>query len=863
MRKYNLIKQILILQFISIQLIAQSSDYDLHNKYWFYKTRFNNDFISIGTSPGQSIPFNQREYRDSYTYSDPSSKLKVGDGTVQLGIYIGVLATEYRMLKDKGEDVSNVKHELFCALNAINRLDYNAEPIISNNPHPKNYNSPMQSNLNGFFVRDDIPSNFIKNNYNSFNYYNNGKDADGNPNRIDKDKGFTQLNTMGQIITSSSYSSFYNPEDTIKPWNDISTDKHGILNGMEESQDQMYYLLFGTALVSKLVDVGETDGGSIFGNESGETSLKKEAINISDRLIKHAKGSGDWVIRDPANGNNKVQVGASTIAYAYALDNMGCFIKYNNQDFPSYSLGSLNVQNYCNDYRNALSTWPIGPFAWGTLVGMDGGPKVDMQGFYHAVSAVANCTMETRNFFNTIAQAAINAIQAEISNLVIWLDSQISNANSIISKLPSWAKNLLSNILNAITQTISWVNTAIDGLQSLISSWTQTLTGLIKQNTTQERLINNHYFNAVEYNTCSGDPIATHLGSKEYFGIFAHRVLHPQLPLPNWMQIVGGNPTSITYPIVRNELRSVLEQAPCQGNFNFYPNRPGPEWGNPNRLDRMDPTYRYNLECVTPFLGEYHGLDYMLLHNLYYLSGGTSNMSEKFNNQSDRGVNDNFPLADGSFSKSKPDTKGAFEYITANGTLNTNADVNFRAGKIVHLKPDFTVKAGADFHAYIDPYHCASTYGTLNRSVNTTTSTSQYMTDAQPKQKSIKNNNEATQGLNMEQARQIENLVQNLQYKMDSLTIAIAPIMEGISSKILVYPNPNNGEFKIAFNLEKEDNVNLQIIDVTGKEVYNQKFIVGEIEYPFNFTDLPKGIYMAIAKSSKGETYTQKITINN
>lgn len=28
-------------------------------KYWYYKTRLNNDFIKIGTKQGESIPFNQ------------------------------------------------------------------------------------------------------------------------------------------------------------------------------------------------------------------------------------------------------------------------------------------------------------------------------------------------------------------------------------------------------------------------------------------------------------------------------------------------------------------------------------------------------------------------------------------------------------------------------------------------------------------------------------------------------------------------------------------------------------------------------------------------------------------------------------
>lgn len=131
-------KTILILLYILHVGIfyGQTSEVDLHKKYWYYKSRFNNDFISIGTNTGQSIPFNQRGFNEDYTYTAPTATLKTGDGTVQLGIYISVLATEYRLLKDKGQfdALPRVKHELFCALNAVNRLDYFAEPIISANP---------------------------------------------------------------------------------------------------------------------------------------------------------------------------------------------------------------------------------------------------------------------------------------------------------------------------------------------------------------------------------------------------------------------------------------------------------------------------------------------------------------------------------------------------------------------------------------------------------------------------------------------------------------------------------------------------------------------------------------------------------
>lgn len=40
-------------------IVSQTTEVDLHKKYWYYKSRFNNDFIKVGKEHGESIPFNQ------------------------------------------------------------------------------------------------------------------------------------------------------------------------------------------------------------------------------------------------------------------------------------------------------------------------------------------------------------------------------------------------------------------------------------------------------------------------------------------------------------------------------------------------------------------------------------------------------------------------------------------------------------------------------------------------------------------------------------------------------------------------------------------------------------------------------------
>jgi hypothetical protein len=831
-------------------LISQSlTEIEHHKKYWYYKSRFNNDFINVGLNQGQSIPFNQRQL-----YGQGGDILKAGDATVQLGMYIGVLATEYRLLKDKGQydALKIVKHELFCALDAFNRLDYNAESTIGAHPHPANPKSALGPNLNGFFIRDDIPPNFVENHYKELNYYNDGI-VNGVPNNLINDKGFTQLYPKGQIVTESSYQSFITKSiaaGNTTDWN------NNFLKSFEESQDQLYYLLMGTALVSKLVDAGDTDGSNVFGYGSGQSDLRQEAINISDRLIKHAGANPLWNIRNPANGNAFVQVGASALVHSYALDNAGCFIKY-GQDFPSFILGYYPF-NACTDYRNLASATPV---AWNGLLAVNGGNTPDLQGFYHALAAVCNCNLEVRNYTNLIIQAAITSAIAALNNAIGGIQNQINN-------LPWWAQSIATVLYNVISTLINLTNVIISGLNYIVNQLFTQLLSPVKVNTTEERLIYNNYLNAVTYDYCvsPNTTVATHIGSKEYFGIFLNRVLHPNpSPLPNWLQALTNPITTISYLATKQDLHNILSSAPCEGNYNFYPTaRPGSEWGAPNRLDRPDPIYRYSHGCLpNAFLGEYNGLDYMLLHNLYYLAEGTAS----FSNYIERKVTTNLPMGN-YFTSTNKNTLGAYEYLTAQNTVNSNAAAYYRAGKEIALLPSttgnggFSAVLGSDFDAKIDRYTCGGSTANGDEMLRTNasnTNTTEYNGPV-TKEPSVKKQVKAQTALPSEES--IAQELENFKAQLDAITKLPDYRVQDLISKIEVYPNPNNGNFNLAFNLGNNDNVNVDILDATGRIVFSQRHIVGFVTIPLDFTHLAKGIYLAKFENTNGELLTKKITIN-
>jgi len=132
-------------------LKAQSPNENL-KKYWFYRYRLINDFMKIGANRGESIPAGLRRIKGNI--NDPSEQdLKWGDSTIKLGQYIGVLATEYKLLKDNGRNTFQTRKELYFALEAFNRLDETAESYFRCVTCLPN---PQPGDLNGYFIKDDV-----------------------------------------------------------------------------------------------------------------------------------------------------------------------------------------------------------------------------------------------------------------------------------------------------------------------------------------------------------------------------------------------------------------------------------------------------------------------------------------------------------------------------------------------------------------------------------------------------------------------------------------------------------------------------------------------------------------------------------
>lgn len=348
-RNFNFLLFILF----SLSSFAQSvDDNTAHKRYWFYRTRLVNDFIKVGQNPGESLPLSRRTLGDINDINISQKGQIGGDAVSQLGEYVCVLATEYALLRDNYQDVEEVKRELFYALEAFNRLDFNAEQY---------WGEP--NTLNGFFIREDEPCDFFCNNKLHFNYElnlsNSNSSFDPNCNSVNKlpvnGAGFVS-NIYVQKVEDGKLC-IYQSSPTLNNRNNIAM-----------SHDQIHPLLAGLALINKYVPDWENYNTQSF--LDGEYYIRTEARKMSVRILNNLKKfAGGWKVMWPdchqtvpgASCFVPATVGGDASPYSFAI---------------AETVNKINIDN--NAYNSATSGLPVyhnayslsnGLVAWGAQTG--------------------------------------------------------------------------------------------------------------------------------------------------------------------------------------------------------------------------------------------------------------------------------------------------------------------------------------------------------------------------------------------------------------------------------------------------------------------------------------------------------------
>ncbi len=160
-----------------------------------------------------------------------------------------------------------------------------------------------------------------------------------------------------------------------------------------------------------------------------------------------------------------------------------------------------------------------------------------------------------------------------------------------------------------------------------------------------------------------------------------HLILHPELYGPKERILANS---------LLKEIKKHLDEAPMEG-----PNYDAPVfWTSPNTI--VWPEQRKNNSDFNGEPGdEYNGIDYMLLHNLYYLA-----KKELINLETQTmpiQAHTNYGI------KTKPITIEG-KNITFDKNIGATADVSFISGSWITLERGFEAPVGSNFYSNIDNY---------------------------------------------------------------------------------------------------------------------------------------------------------------
>lgn len=325
-------------------------------KYWKLRGRLTGDdnnkdvfngFMTVGGGNGNSIPADLRmptSKRNSY-YFDPDGEcnlqeingvsvysgytngmvtgtpiidprdgqdvkgiLKFSDNSIiNIGNYLGILATEWALLHRKGANTLQTERELYYALLALDRLDLNGESIYNLSP-----------SLNGFLMRTDVDEMF-------------------------------QLNTSGKnidLVTAPIAC-----KNTSSDCSESNATNHSP-NAM--SQDEVIGMLLGVALIRKMLP---------YYVEYNGVGLRQWSREIAQRIVYYTRSGGTtnfWAIVDP-DEKKRVCRGSKAIFNSYAIAATMQYISDNiTQNGWSMSIGKFAWKIKKNTY--AMNNFDVAIF---------------------------------------------------------------------------------------------------------------------------------------------------------------------------------------------------------------------------------------------------------------------------------------------------------------------------------------------------------------------------------------------------------------------------------------------------------------------------------------------------------------------
>lgn len=214
---------ILVISFSLCASIHAQNTAGLFDKYVNYRNRLLDEWIIVSPDVeqfGVNIPAVDR-ILDSL--GNPSW-VSWSDGNSNFNHWLGILATEYRLLKNNGQDYQETLSMLIYSMLALERLDLYSEYALRKHHKTNSYRSVSElikypEDINGFLIRDDVSLGFWRQYFKHF---------------------------------KSEYGWHNNTGDGTNRY--LSVFQKGVIAKEGMSQDNIIYLLQSLALVKGLVD---------------------------------------------------------------------------------------------------------------------------------------------------------------------------------------------------------------------------------------------------------------------------------------------------------------------------------------------------------------------------------------------------------------------------------------------------------------------------------------------------------------------------------------------------------------------------------------------------------------------------------
>ena len=627
---------------------GQTPDQNLE-KYWKYRDRFKKNFINIGPDQGQSIPMSARCIGftfggDPQNADNSKSRLYFQDATIYLGHYLVMLATEHKMLKDElaanfgtidpggalDRYYQSNLNELYYALNALNRLDDNAEAYLRQSPS-------WPDERNGIFMRDDVGEDFLD------PFENDYSDI------FQRDCNFQ--------FPSSDYRSvapYNNPDEGTSAGQVLTYNKRNV-----QSIDQISSVLLGLRFVYELVgDFSVQPTAS-----DAAMNLRAEARTIALRIINHVMHEASEIDGYSFETRNfdglKTHDGGSGILFAPLIVQYAK--RFNHPVFSGMSQTSINNINvaiqvdprdidFCNaNFSSNNDFWDgLAPVAETTFeIGCS---------FFTCRSYIEDLAEEMTADGDLMTIGSIKL--GDISNIYFFsIVNDLDISTSEVTTIPGPVLASASIALQNVDWDISYMNCDnINPLAQLLGKWiglkhlaplalmslgdafngNQGITSyLIKPSTLTslrdkinddnvhmilELLVGSGYFQTVfpALDNHFIDKIS-YENSFEWYAL-ANKILN-----------VGNIPSSFD---IQSKVQTELNSAPCEGPWDS-PLTPSnalptpntiPGWRAANKL--FHPSDSQNGIPDPSFRGEYSGLDYMVMHNLERLAFPVSSLPQ-------------------------------------------------------------------------------------------------------------------------------------------------------------------------------------------------------------------------------------------